>query len=76
MIYTMNNIAGHWLGYFSTTVIQNTIFLGIIFLALYLLRKANARIKYAVAFLGIVKLLVPPFLPGRFGSDGSWHGCV
>jgi TonB family protein len=67
MIFSINNVAESWLVYFSYAVFQNTIFLGIIFLLLYLLRNTNARFKYAIAILGIIKLLVPPFLPGSFG---------
>ncbi|MBN1480765.1 TonB family protein [candidate division KSB1 bacterium] len=69
MIATVNTSAGAWLDYFSYAVLQNTIFLTVIFLVLYLLRSANARLKYGVSILGIIKLLIPPFLPGSFGSS-------
>lgn len=68
MISIINTVADAWLDYFSYAVVQNTIFLGFIFLVLYLLRKASARFKCAVAIFGIIKLLVPPFLPGSFGA--------
>ncbi len=66
-----------WIQYFGFALLQNTLFLGSVFLALYLLKNADARIKYIIGALGIVKLLLPPFLPGPFawftgiGRDGT-----
>jgi len=63
MITYFNSFAENWMAYFGTAILQNTLFLGVIFLVLYLLRDRNARIRYAVAALGLIKLLVPPFVP-------------
>ena len=68
MISLINFLADGWLEYFSYAIVQNTIFLCFIFLALHLLRNADARMKYGVSLLGVLKLLIPPFLPGSFGS--------
>lgn len=66
MITTINFVGDAWLKYFSFAIAQNTIFLVIIFGALYLLRHASARLNYAVSTFGIIKLLIPPFLPLTF----------
>ena len=63
MIASLNDWAGAWGPWFLTALVQNTLFLGLVFLALWLLRGAAARIKAAVATLGLLKLLVPPVLP-------------
>ncbi len=63
-----NQIAETWASYFGLAILQNTIFLGLVFFVLHLLRKADARIKYMIGVLGIIKLLLPPFIPGHF----SW----
>ena len=64
----LNYFSSLWVQYFGLAILQNTIFLGFVFLAFYLLKNADARIKYIIGLLGIVKLLLPPFLPGSF----SW----
>lgn len=71
MIATVNTIAGAWLDYFCYAVIQNTIFL-----TLCLLASASARLKYGLSILAIIKLLIPPFLPGSFGSAPVPFGSV
>jgi TonB family protein len=63
MLQVINSFAEHWMEYLGTAILQNTIFLSVIFLVLYLLREKHAGIKYAVAALGLIKLLVPPFVP-------------
>lgn len=68
MISSVNAFAARWLEYFSYAIVQNTVFLGCIFVTLYLLRRTNARLKYAIGILGMIKLLVPPFLPASFGT--------
>ena len=64
----LNYYSNLWIQYFGLAILQNTIFLGFVFLAFYLLKNADARIKYIIGVLGIVKLLLPPFLPGSL----SW----
>jgi beta-lactamase regulating signal transducer with metallopeptidase domain/biopolymer transport protein ExbD len=63
MIDMLNGLGTRWAAYFTTAVVQNTVFLALIFLALHRLRHISARIRYAIGVLGIVKLLLPPFLP-------------
>ncbi len=63
MIIHINYLAENWMAYFAYAVLQNTLFLAVIFLLLYLLREKHAGIKYSVAALGMIKLLIPPFLP-------------
>ena len=66
MIPFLNQWGGVWFKYFSLVLIQNTIFLGFVFLALYLLRNASARVKYYISIIGLIKLILPPFLPAPF----------
>jgi beta-lactamase regulating signal transducer with metallopeptidase domain/biopolymer transport protein ExbD len=69
MIELLNEWSRAWAGYFSTAAIQNTIFLICLFIVLRLLRNASAQLKYVIGIVGLIKLLVPPFLPMHlFGS--------
>ncbi len=52
-----------WAENFGVAVLQHTLFLGIVFLALYWLKGANAKTKYIIAIIGISKLMVPLFVP-------------
>ena len=63
MIHLVNGISGGWVEYFGFAVLQNTIFLVLVFILLYFLRRAPARVKYMVGCVGIIKLLLPPFIP-------------
>ncbi len=77
MIQVVNGISGGWAEYFGFAVLQNTIFLAILFLLLRLLRRAPAHIKYALGCVGIIKLLLPPFMPsGAFVSYSEPLGSV
>lgn len=68
MTTLLNDWGMTWAGFFVPAVLQNTIFLGLVFLALYLLRNASARVRAAVATVGIVKLVIPPFVPLHMGE--------
>jgi len=68
MIEWINYYGLIWAKYFGVAVIQNTIFLGFIFLALHILRHSSARIRYNVALLGLIKLLIPPIIPALIGK--------
>jgi TonB family protein len=68
MIEFINRYGQIWAEYFGFAVLQNTLFLGLVFIALYFLKDANAKTKYIVAMFGIAKLLLPPFLPASFLS--------
>ena len=66
MIGLLNAWGASWTEYFGPAVLQNTLFLGLIFLALYILRNTRASLRYALCLIGMVKLLLPPFLPTGF----------
>jgi hypothetical protein len=63
-----NEYGRQWADFFGLTVLSNTVFLGLIFLALYLFRDASARVKSIIGSIGILKLILPPFLPLSFAS--------
>lgn len=62
----MNAILNHWgsvwLEVFGLAVIQDTIFLACVVLALYILKNASAGTKYAIALIGLAKLFIPPLI--------------
>ncbi len=68
MIEWINYHGAIWAKYFGVAVIQNTIFLGVIFLALHFLSNSSARIRYNIALLGLIKLLIPPIIPAPIGE--------
>lgn len=71
MIGFLNAAGRMWYEPFGLMVIQNTVFLGVVFAVLWWLRGASARVRYAVAMVGLVKLITPPFLPAAgSGSEG------
>jgi TonB family protein len=74
MISLLNHWGEVWLQYFSPLVLQNSIFLGLVFLALHLFRKAPANVKYAIGMVGLVKLLLPPFLPATTLTSAAAAG--
>lgn len=63
MIDFLNGLGSSWVGYFGPAVLQNTVFLGLIFLGLRALKNTRASLRYALCLIGFVKLLLPPFLP-------------
>jgi beta-lactamase regulating signal transducer with metallopeptidase domain len=63
MIELLNDTGRLWAGYFVPALVQNTVFLALVFLALHWFRNASASTKYAIAAVGLVKLLLPPFVP-------------
>jgi len=63
MIELINNISVGWMAFFSSAVIQDSIFLGIIFFIFYLLRNRNAKLQYSIGLFGLIKLILPPFVP-------------
>ncbi|MFB0517575.1 MAG: M56 family metallopeptidase [Candidatus Neomarinimicrobiota bacterium] len=63
MVPLLNHWGEVWLQYFSPLVLQNSMFLGLVFIALHIFRNAPASVKYAIGMVGLVKLLLPPFLP-------------
>ncbi|UCG52312.1 MAG: biopolymer transporter ExbD [Candidatus Latescibacterota bacterium] len=71
MIDLLNHYGYLWAEFFGAAVIQNTIFLGLVFAALYFLRDASAQIRYVVGLIGLFKLLLPPFFPIQFVSSST-----
>lgn len=63
MIEVLNEIGRMWAQYIVPALVQNTVFLALVFLALRWFRNASASVKYAIAAVGLVKLLLPPFVP-------------
>lgn len=59
-----------WVGNFSLIVLQDSLFLIIIFALLFFFRNTSARIKYTISLIGIIKLIIPPFIPYTI-SGGS-----
>jgi len=68
MMELINYYGSIWAKYFSVIIIQNTIFLALIFLALHLLRNSSAKVRYNIALLGLIKLIIPPIIPVSFGE--------
>jgi len=71
MIDFLNHWSQAWIRFFGPAVVQNTIFLGFVFLALHLLRRGTARFKYTITLIGLIKLLLPPFVPAPFWSESA-----
>lgn len=68
MIEWINYYGAIWAKYFSVAIIQTAIFLGVIFLVLHVLKNSSARIRYNIALLGLIKLLIPPIIPAPIGE--------
>jgi len=66
MIRVLNQWAAAWWNLMAQSVIQDTVFLLIILLMLYLFRRKHARFLRALTLIGLFKLLIPsvslPFL--------------
>jgi len=72
MITLLNDWGEAWGLWFLPAVVQNTLFLLLVILALHLLRRASARVLAAVATVGVVKLAIPPFVStGWFGTGAA-----
>lgn len=65
MIEFLNMAGGKWLPYLFMANLQNALFLAIVFLVLSRLKQAPAGIRYLIAMLGLVKFVVPPFIPSQ-----------
>lgn len=68
MISFLNSTAEFWFQYFGLKVIQDSIFLIFIFIALSALKNTSAQAKYMLSLIGLLKLLLPPFLPFQIGA--------
>ena len=81
MISILNEWGKTWTTYMGLSVVQNTLFLGLLFLALFVIGNASAKIKYNVALIGLFKLCLPPFVPTSFlqwsgGSENITVGTI
>ncbi|MFH1853012.1 MAG: M56 family metallopeptidase [Candidatus Neomarinimicrobiota bacterium] len=63
MVNLLNTVSIHWWTYFVPLVIQNTLFLALVYSALSYLKKIPAQSRYGIALLGLIKLLIPAFIP-------------
>ncbi|MBN1349553.1 hypothetical protein JXJ21_09100 [candidate division KSB1 bacterium] len=69
MIEWFNHSGTLWADYFGTALLQNTVFLGAVFIALRFLKNASARILYGVSLLGLLKCFIPTLLPVPFTRE-------
>lgn len=72
MVEFLNHMGRLWYEPFGLLVVQNTVFLGLVFAALYWLRGASARVRHAVAMAGVVKLMLPPFVATGMSSAPAY----
>jgi len=63
MIEQLNILSAQWWNYFIPLLIQNTLFLAVIYGLLVYLKKISAQTRYSIALLGLIKLLIPAFIP-------------
>ncbi len=71
MIDAINAWAGGWTQYFGFAVIQNTLFLAVIFLLLRFKRDLPANVKHLICLVGLIKLVTPPFIPAALQITGN-----
>ncbi len=69
MIESINNIASAWWALFVHMLVQNTLFLALVLMALHLTRHAKPAVRFSIAVIGLTKLIVPPFLNFDVGSN-------
>jgi len=78
MIDLLHEVSHFWVEYFGLIVIQNSLFIIVILLLLIYFPKISARIKYLVCIIGVIKLLIPPFVPYQLSpfydgrEDSTW----
>jgi len=69
----VNQCGSHWVEYFGLALVQNTLFVGLILVALHLLRRALAHLRYSICLIGLIKLLLPPLIPASFLVRSTVH---
>jgi beta-lactamase regulating signal transducer with metallopeptidase domain/biopolymer transport protein ExbD len=72
MIDVLNECGRIWLEPFGLMAVQNTLFLILVFGVLIWLRQAPARLRHLVALVGLVKLVLPPFLPTHVSTSETY----
>ncbi|MFC1724191.1 M56 family metallopeptidase [candidate division KSB1 bacterium] len=68
----LNNISQIWVNYFVLMFIQSSLFLIIILGILFLFRRSNAKLLYAISIIGLLKLFVPPVFILNSGFDPAF----
>jgi len=77
MINWLNHISAAWANYFLLMSVQNLLFLTGILGLLYLCRNQSAKFLRALTMLGLLKLVIPPFLFSGYTSQiGAWYSDV
>ncbi len=71
MIDFVNYLGLNWAKYYFLASFQNSVFLVLIFLMMYFLKNNKARIRYSIALVGLIKFLVPPFIPLPFFNQSN-----
>ncbi|MBN2104732.1 TonB family protein [bacterium] len=66
MITWIHHTADIWSEYALWIIVQNTIFLLLIFGILRFIKTCTANLKYWIGILALVKCVLPPFLPATF----------
>jgi len=62
MVPFINQLATEWYTIFMVATIQNSIFIGLILLLIYLFRDSDIRFLRILAIIGFIKLLIPPMI--------------
>ena len=63
LVELLNGWGRQWAEVFGPLIVQNTVFVLLVLLALHWLRRASARVRALVATVGVVKLVLPPLIP-------------
>lgn len=69
MIEMLNRLSGEWGNYLWLWMLQNTLFVGIVLLLLYVYRRRHPYFLRWIALLGLAKLLLPPIPGGQWLVD-------
>ena len=70
MIAWLNAVSGEWFDFMLLFTIQNSVFLSVILIALYLLRNKSPKLLKILAISGLIKLFIPP-LPALSEISGG-----
>ena len=69
MIEMLNRLSGEWGNHLLLWILQNTLFVGIVLLLLYVYRRRHPYFLRWIALLGLAKLLLPPIPGGQWLID-------
>ncbi|MGD9487233.1 MAG: TonB family protein [Calditrichaceae bacterium] len=62
MVSLLNDISLHWANLFLAMIVQSSVFVSLILFFLHMMRHKEAWFLKSVTVVGLVKLVVPPFL--------------